>query len=60
MYRPRVFVEPKSIVLKVSAETEPQVDIWGAERRAQLFEKVFGLPLKIIWDQEKAVTDHSE
>ncbi len=56
----RVFVEPKSIVLKVSAETEPQVDIWGAERRAQLFEKVFGLPLKIIWDQEKAVTDHSE
>jgi hypothetical protein len=25
------------------------VDIWGAERRTELFEKVFGMPLAIRW-----------
>jgi exopolyphosphatase/guanosine-5'-triphosphate,3'-diphosphate pyrophosphatase len=33
----------------VVADAEPQVDIWGAERRTDLFEKVFGLPAVIRW-----------
>ncbi|MFM8706207.1 MAG: hypothetical protein ACKOHG_20570, partial [Planctomycetia bacterium] len=37
------------LVLDVVADQEPQVDIWGAERRTDLFEKVFGLPVAIQW-----------
>jgi exopolyphosphatase/guanosine-5'-triphosphate,3'-diphosphate pyrophosphatase len=38
-----------TVRLDVVAEAEPQVDIWGAERRTELFEKVFGMPLAIRW-----------
>jgi exopolyphosphatase/guanosine-5'-triphosphate,3'-diphosphate pyrophosphatase len=31
------------------ADAEPQVDLWGAQRRADLFEKAFGMPLEIRW-----------
>ena len=37
------------VCFDVVAEQEPQVDIWGAERRTDLFEKVFGLPAVIRW-----------
>ena len=39
--------------LSVVADQQPQVDIWGAERRAELFEKVFGLPVEINWARPK-------
>ena len=42
-------VEGDGVVLEVVADEEPQVDIWGAERRTELFEKVFGLPVAIRW-----------
>ncbi len=35
--------------LDVLAEQEPQADIWGAERRTELFEKAFGLPVEVCW-----------
>ena len=42
-------VAEDSVVLEVVSDEEPQVDIWGAERRTELFEKVFGLPVAIRW-----------
>jgi exopolyphosphatase/guanosine-5'-triphosphate,3'-diphosphate pyrophosphatase len=45
----KVQIEPQRVVLDVIADTEPQVDIWGAERRTELFEKVFGMPVTITW-----------
>jgi hypothetical protein len=35
----------------VVSEVEPQVDIWGAERRTDLFEKVFQTGVKVRWAQ---------
>jgi exopolyphosphatase/guanosine-5'-triphosphate,3'-diphosphate pyrophosphatase len=45
----KVQIEPHRVVLDVIADAEPQVDIWGAERRTELFEKVFGMPVTITW-----------
>ena len=45
----KVQIEPQRVVLDVVADSEPQVDIWGAERRTELFEKVFGVPVTITW-----------
>jgi len=42
-------VADDGVVLEVVSDEEPQVDIWGAERRTELFEKVFGMPVKIRW-----------
>jgi len=42
-------LEGDGVVLEVAADDEPQVDIWGAERRTELFEKVFGMPVAIHW-----------
>jgi exopolyphosphatase/guanosine-5'-triphosphate,3'-diphosphate pyrophosphatase len=39
----------EGVVLDVVADQEPQVDIWGAERRTDLFEKAFGVPVAIRW-----------
>ena len=42
-------VSDDGVVLEVMAEEEPQVDVWGAERRTELFEQAFGLPVAIRW-----------
>lgn len=39
----------EGVILDVVADEEPQVDVWGAERRTELFEKVFGTPVAIRW-----------
>ncbi len=44
-----VRVNDEGVWIDVAADQEPQVDIWGAERRTNLFEKVFGLPVKFRW-----------
>jgi exopolyphosphatase/guanosine-5'-triphosphate,3'-diphosphate pyrophosphatase len=44
-----VRADGEGVTLDVVAEQEPQVDIWGAERRTDLFEKVFGVPVKVRW-----------
>ena len=44
-----VRVGDEGITLEVVSDQEPQVDIWGAERRTELFEKVYGLQLAIHW-----------
>lgn len=45
----RAWMEDGRVTLQTIAENEPQVDIWGAERRRQLFEEVFGMPVSITW-----------
>jgi hypothetical protein len=46
---PREAPDDDGLTLDVVADQEPQVDIWGAERRTELFEKVFGMPVQIRW-----------
>ena len=41
--------EHDRVFIDVVADQEPLVDIWGAERRTDLFEKVFDLPVTIQW-----------
>lgn len=45
----RVHVEDQKIQMLVEADTHPDVDLWGARRRAELFEQVFHYPLSIEW-----------
>ena len=45
----RVKLENDRVFVDVIADQEPLVDIWGAERRNDLFEKVFNLPITIQW-----------
>ena len=45
----RVRLENDRVFIDVVADQEPLVDIWGAERRTDLFEKVFNLPVTIQW-----------
>jgi exopolyphosphatase/guanosine-5'-triphosphate,3'-diphosphate pyrophosphatase len=48
-------VEDGHVVLDVVAPEDPLVDLWGAERRTDLFEKVFQMPLKVRWaDRDRA------
>jgi exopolyphosphatase/guanosine-5'-triphosphate,3'-diphosphate pyrophosphatase len=49
-------LEDGKVLLDVVAPEDPQVDLWGAERRTDLFEKVFQLPLEVRWaDRDPAV-----
>jgi exopolyphosphatase/guanosine-5'-triphosphate,3'-diphosphate pyrophosphatase len=52
-------VEDGRVVIEAVADAEPQVDLWGAERRTDLFEKVFGLPLSIRWTGQKTESSRS-
>ena len=49
-----VTVADGRVVIEAVAEAEPQVDLWGAERRVDLFEKVFGMPLAVRWSGSAA------
>jgi exopolyphosphatase/guanosine-5'-triphosphate,3'-diphosphate pyrophosphatase len=48
-------VDDGRLVLAVAADQEPQVDIWGAERRTDLFEKVFGMKVDVRWAGAAAI-----
>lgn len=37
------------LLLGVTAAQEPTVDLWGVRQKARLFEKVFGVRLKALW-----------
>jgi len=45
----QVRVEDGRVTLLAVADEEPQVDLWGAERRRQLFEQIFGMPVTLHW-----------
>ena len=42
-------VDEGRAVVELVAADEPLVDIWGAERRTELFERVFGMPVSLRW-----------
>ncbi|MBY0528220.1 MAG: Ppx/GppA family phosphatase [Gemmataceae bacterium] len=37
------------VVIEVRAKRAPDVDLWGAQQKGKLFEKVFGRKLKFAW-----------
>ncbi len=39
--------------LIVSAPENPEVDMWGARRRAKMFQKIFDIRISIEWDGER-------
>ena len=40
-------IDDGRVIVDVVSDEDPHVDIWGAERRLDLFEKVFRMPLEI-------------
>jgi exopolyphosphatase/guanosine-5'-triphosphate,3'-diphosphate pyrophosphatase len=40
---------PDSVELLIAADEHPEVDLWAAGRRAEMFEKVFDAELKVEW-----------
>ncbi len=42
-------VDETRVTLVATSAEEPQVDIWGAERRRELFEQAFDMPVEITW-----------
>ncbi len=44
-----VRIEDGRVILDVVADQNPQVDLWGAERRTDLFEKVYGMKMDVRW-----------
>ena len=42
------------VEIRVAAESFPEVDLWGARRRAGLFEKEFEKELSIVWEEVPA------
>ena len=45
----RVAVDDDAVRVEVVADADPLVDIWGAERRTDLFERAFRLPVTVVW-----------
>jgi exopolyphosphatase/guanosine-5'-triphosphate,3'-diphosphate pyrophosphatase len=45
--------------IRVQSHQYPDLDIWGARRRAELFEKVFDTHLAIDWEESSAHEPHS-
>lgn len=47
-----------TVVLQVVADDSPEVDLWGARRRTELFERVFDVQVAVEWEAggEEAAT----
>lgn len=45
-----------SISLETRSEREPSVDLWGAKRKARLFERTFEVKLDLIWRSDQGET----
>ena len=43
--------------MNVLADEYPEVDVWGARRRCDFFEWVFGIPLRVEWREPKNASD---
>ncbi|HEY6563796.1 MAG TPA: Ppx/GppA phosphatase family protein [Pirellulaceae bacterium] len=46
----RVEVLPERITLHVQASEEPELELWAARGRGEMFENVFGVSLAVAWD----------
>lgn len=49
----RLLPEGKSLRLFCESDADPTVDLWGASRKAGLFEEVFGVTLQPMWKPRK-------
>jgi len=47
------------VLIDVVAGQDPQADVWGAERRTELFEKAFGLPVEFRWASGQPAAGHA-
>lgn len=56
----KVDAAPGQVVLTVSAEEYPEVDLWACRRRAELFEDVFGAELTVQWAGQAVVAANGE
>lgn len=54
---PRDSDRPDKIELVVQSADNPEVDLWGARRRVEMFEKIFKCKLEVDWDRTLAQTD---
>jgi len=45
----RVRVGPTLVVVQVQAGTDPELEVWGARRKRDLFERVFGRDVEVTW-----------
>lgn len=45
----RARVEGDAVLFSIDARDDPSVDVWGAQRKAQLFEKATGLTPRFEW-----------
>lgn len=45
----RVDVDDNLVTIHVVADEMPEVDLWGARRRAEFFEQMFDVPLDVQW-----------
>lgn len=50
----RVQVEDGAVCFVVHADAEPTTDLWGAERKSDLFESEFGLMPRLVWGGPEA------
>jgi exopolyphosphatase/guanosine-5'-triphosphate,3'-diphosphate pyrophosphatase len=39
----------RKLLVTVTADSAPEVDLWGAEEKGRLFEKVFDVKLRFVW-----------
>jgi exopolyphosphatase/guanosine-5'-triphosphate,3'-diphosphate pyrophosphatase len=47
--RVRLHVREDNVRVLVDASAQPQVEIWDAQRKAELFERAFGTKLRLAW-----------
>jgi exopolyphosphatase / guanosine-5'-triphosphate,3'-diphosphate pyrophosphatase len=50
----RALIHDDEVELRLISPQCPEVDIWGARRRSQLFEKIFDTKLTVEWDSAVA------
>lgn len=44
-----VRIKPREVEMRLVADHHPEVDLWGARRRDELFEESFAIKLKLDW-----------
>jgi exopolyphosphatase/guanosine-5'-triphosphate,3'-diphosphate pyrophosphatase len=50
----RCKINDKYVELTLSAAGDPEIEVWGARRKGDLFEEVFGKKLRFAVEREEA------
>ncbi|MEM9166579.1 MAG: Ppx/GppA phosphatase family protein [Planctomycetota bacterium] len=53
----RIEVRPDRLVFQCDAAKNPEICLWGASRRSELFEDVFGRPVEFVWKPTQAAAN---